>query len=110
MSTAHFPGPGPSSQAWSRLETVIERFEAAWERGQTPDVGDFLRAHDAERRALLGELAHVDLEWRWRSGRAVPVEDYFRRYPELEIDPTVALGLIVAEYELRRQREPDVSA
>jgi serine/threonine protein kinase/tetratricopeptide (TPR) repeat protein len=96
--------------AWGRLEQVVARFEDAWRRGERPAIDEYLRAEDVEPRQLVLELAHADLECRWKAGEAVRVETYFERYAQLAGDRTGALRLIEAEYQLRRRREPGLGA
>jgi tetratricopeptide (TPR) repeat protein len=92
---------------WNRLEPILELFERALCRGERPALEAFVPAlKPAERRALLAELAHAELEFRLKAAESARVEDYLTRYPELRSDPDVLLGLIRAEYRLRRQREP----
>ena len=57
---------GLSSEAWQHLEAILEDFENAWQRGERPCLDYFLaRAQgEAQRRALLIELVHEDLELR----------------------------------------------
>jgi serine/threonine protein kinase len=98
----------------ARLESIIERFENAWQaagsgdprRAQPPPMDEYLKADDVEPHKLVIELAHVDLECRLKAGEAARVEKYFERYPDLAGDRAAALGLIEAEYQLRRRREP----
>jgi serine/threonine protein kinase/tetratricopeptide (TPR) repeat protein len=89
-----------------KLEEIIERFENAWQQGQPPAMEEYLKAGDVEPRKLMIELAHVDLECRLKAGEAARVETYFERYGEIAGDRAAALGLIEAEYQLRRRREP----
>jgi serine/threonine protein kinase/tetratricopeptide (TPR) repeat protein len=91
---------------WGRLEQIVARFEEAWQRGERPAIDTYLEAEDVEPRQLVLELAHADLECRWKAGEAVGVETYFERYAELAGDRAGALRLIEAEYQLRRRREP----
>src|SRR5262245_35902430 len=99
--------PSLSREAWERLERVLERFEDAWERGEPPALEDYLAcAGEGERRALLIELVHEDLEYRLKGGEAARVETYLDRYPELRGERPVALDLIAGEYALRRRRDP----
>src|SRR5262245_22843836 len=91
-------------------EGRIRRFEEAWRQGAAPAIDDYLPPGGAGRLPVLLELAHVDLEFRLKSGDAARAEDYLRRYPELAGDRPAALGLIAAEYELRCRREPGLSA
>jgi hypothetical protein len=97
----------PAPEDWLPYEHLLRRFEQAWERGPRPVLDDYLPAGGP--RALLVELVHTDLEYRLKAGEAARVEDYWRRFPELEQNRTVALGLIEAEYELRWRREPDLT-
>src|SRR5262245_61510939 len=92
--------------SWGRLEKIVEQFEGAWQSGQKPAIDVYLQAADVEPRQLLVELAHADLECRLKAGEAVRIEAYFERYAELAADRGTALGLIVAEYNLRRRNEP----
>jgi serine/threonine protein kinase/predicted ATPase len=99
-----------NSPAWSDCERLIKAFEEAWRRGETPRLEDYLRADGAERQALLVELAHVDLEFRLKSGEGVRVETYLRTYPQLVARRRAVLDLIAAEYELRHRFQHAVSS
>jgi serine/threonine protein kinase len=111
-STSNKPVPLAPQEDWSRLEQIIERFEDAWQNGQRPALDEYLQAglgDGVESRRLLVELAHADLECRLKAGDPVQVETYFERYADLAADREAALGLIVAEYQLRRRRQPDLT-
>jgi formylglycine-generating enzyme required for sulfatase activity/serine/threonine protein kinase len=106
-SAGHGAGLDFGSEAWNRLEPILELFERALSRGERPALEAFVPAlQPAPRRALLAELVHADLEFRLKAAEPARVEDYLTRYPELGSDPDVLLGLIRAEYQVRRQREP----
>jgi hypothetical protein len=76
--------PSLPTEAWDRLERILERFEDAWRRGERPAIEDFVGGSAGEeRRALLAELVHADLHYRWQAGEAAAVEAYLERYPEL---------------------------
>jgi WD40 repeat protein len=96
--------PDPREDAG--FDDVIDRFEDAWQAGTPPALDDFLPAGDSGRRPLLVRLVHIDLERRLKAGEAARVEDYLARYPELTGGDGVVLGLLAAEYEQRRRREP----
>jgi tRNA A-37 threonylcarbamoyl transferase component Bud32 len=101
---------GLPAEAWERLEGILDRFEAAWQRGERPALEHFLAdAVPAERHALLVELAHEDLDYRLKAGEPARVESYLQRYPELAADPAAVVALIAAEYELRRRRDGEVT-
>jgi serine/threonine-protein kinase len=103
--TAQGPARDNATDAWGLLERLVERFEAAWQRGRRPDVEHYLReVRAADRPALLVELAHVDLEYRLKAGDGARAEDYLGRYPELRDDREAALGLIAAEHAFRLRR------
>jgi tetratricopeptide (TPR) repeat protein/predicted Ser/Thr protein kinase len=87
------------------LEEIVERFEQAWQEGRQPEVQDYLPPDNPLRATVLVELVYADLEHHLKSGGALRVEDYLRRFPELGADPGLVLDLIVREYELRQQRE-----
>jgi serine/threonine protein kinase/tetratricopeptide (TPR) repeat protein len=106
MSAAESNDRAFFESTWGRLEQIVARFEDAWQRGERPAIDEYLRAEDVEPRQLVLELAHADLECRWKAGEAVAVETYFERYAELAGDRAGALRLIETEYRLRRRREP----
>ena len=89
------------------LEAAIKRFVAAWRQGARPALDDYLSAGGRLRHLLLVELVHTDLELRLKAGEAARAEEYLGRYSELAGD--TAVELIVAEYALRRRREPGLS-
>jgi serine/threonine-protein kinase len=91
------------------LERTLERFVNAWQRGERPALEDYLAGFQAERRALLIELVHEDLECRLQAGEPARVESYTERFPELRGDRAVVLSLITAEYAIRGPREPNCS-
>jgi serine/threonine protein kinase len=99
-----------SGRSLDRAEAV-ERFEDAWERGEKPSISDYLcLGTDGERRELLLDLVHADLERKIDAGEPVRAEHYLAKYPELVRDQGAVLELAVAEYRLRRRREPGLAA
>ncbi len=87
----------------SGLESLVQRFEDAWQQGPPPALDDFLPPGNV---TALVELVHVDLERRLKAGEDRRVEYYRDRYPRLSDDPAILVDLIAAEYELRLRREP----
>jgi predicted ATPase/predicted Ser/Thr protein kinase len=98
-----------STPAWSDCERLIKAFEEAWRHDRAPGIEDYLRADGPERRALLVELVHVDLEFRLKTGEGVRVETYLGNYPQLAAYRETVLDLIAAEFELRRRYQGGVS-
>ena len=85
QSTPSGPASGLSTAAWQRRLNVLESFEQAFQRGERPNIENYLvgAQDDTERRGLLVDLVHADLELRMKAGEAVPAEVYLERYPEL---------------------------
>jgi tetratricopeptide (TPR) repeat protein/tRNA A-37 threonylcarbamoyl transferase component Bud32 len=100
------PIPPPPDGDWSALKDAVKRFEDAWRQGPRPAIDDYLPPGEPLRSRALYELVHIDLELRLKAGEAARVEEYLARYPGLAGDRDAALGLIAAEHELRRRREP----
>jgi tetratricopeptide (TPR) repeat protein len=92
--------PGKPDADWLRRERIIRRFEDAWRRGIRPEIDANVPVDYPDRRELLVELAHADMEFRIRAGEAACAQDYLTRYPELANNSTVRLGLITSEAEL----------
>jgi serine/threonine-protein kinase len=109
MAASPEPAVSSSTQAWERREEFIRRFEAAWQQGGRPAIEDYLPPTAADRHAVLVELVHAELEYRLQAGEPARVEDYLRRYPDLD-QPAVALDLIATEFARRRRRESGLSA
>jgi WD40 repeat protein/tRNA A-37 threonylcarbamoyl transferase component Bud32 len=69
-------------EAMLRLDAPCQRFEAAWQAGQRPDLEAYLgEVGEEDRPALLGELLVLELVYRHRAGEAPRAEDYLGRFP-----------------------------
>ncbi|HEY7314778.1 MAG TPA: WD40 repeat domain-containing protein [Gemmataceae bacterium] len=104
MSNTDRPKDPMPGEASDRMESVLAAFEDAWRRGERPNLADYLPTTEADRLPVLIELVHEDLEYRFKAGEFVRVEDYLRHYPDLAADSGAVVELIVAEWQLRRQR------
>jgi eukaryotic-like serine/threonine-protein kinase len=109
MSIAFKDATELTSAEWAAREQVVRRFEDAWRHGPRPALEDYLPADERDRRAVLVELVHTDLEYRLKDGEPARVEEYLDRFPELKGDPAAELELITAERDLRRRREPGLA-
>ena len=110
MPTESRPSQTPDAFRPSGLESIVRGFEAAYLRGEGPNIPNALVGLAEEARATaLVELVHAELELRLKEGEAARVEDYLDRYPELSGQTTVVLGLIDAEYRQRSRGEPLLS-
>lgn len=108
------------------LESVYDRFEAAWQSGEEPDIDEFAAElkDDSRRQQALHELVLIDLEYRWRraadsirsaQGSTPPkltlspfatngrpfLEDYVERWPEFGPLDQVPTSAIVHEFRAR---------
>jgi hypothetical protein len=109
MSHSHTHAESENTGDFSPYEAILERFKQAWEQGKRPAVADFWPAEGVDRVALLAELVRIDLAQRLNAGESARAEDYLQNYPELAADHGATLALIGAEFELRRQREPNLT-
>ena len=90
-----------SNTDWVRLERIADRFEEAWRRGERPAIDAYLPPPEAadDRRSVLIELVHAEIEFRLGHDEPARVEEYLRRYPVLAQDRAVVWELIAAESE-----------
>jgi formylglycine-generating enzyme required for sulfatase activity len=109
LPTTSPPPVATHPSASGTLEQIVAAFERAWRDGERPDIDAHLPTAEAVRRAVLLELIHTDLGFRLKGAEATRVESYLQRYPELASDQQTVLGLLSAEYALRRRTEPDLA-
>ncbi len=83
-------------------EEVLQRFEQAWNEGQTPRLEDHLPPGADERRLVLLELVLLDLEHRLRTSRPTSLEDYLERFRELA-GKEALVRLVALDYEMRHR-------
>src|SRR5439155_8321765 len=89
---------------WDRLESLIGRFERAWQEGESVDLRHFLPpVGDPLRLRALKELVLSEMEIRWRRGERAVVEEYLTRFPELNEKSTLHPSLLAAEYQVRQR-------
>src|SRR6266545_2336059 len=96
----------PLSSAMS-FEERLAAFHRALHAGLAPAPESFL-PDGPERREILIELVHAELEYRLKQGQAARVEDYLARYPELAGQPLASL--VEAELRLRARQDPALDA
>jgi hypothetical protein len=102
MSGVDLQTPSLSSDDRRRLGDWLAEFEREWEETRLAAWIVQLPAENAPLRlALLVGMVRIDLRRRWQQGQAVTVESYLGTYPELGTPDTVAVELILEEYEAR---------
>ena len=95
--TGEMPAP-------AALDDFVVAFESARARDETTDLEGFLPPPDhALYLSVLRELVCVDLEFGWGSGRPRSLDDYLRRYPALNADPTALRCVAREEFRQRHQ-------
>jgi serine/threonine protein kinase/WD40 repeat protein len=108
MSAANESAPGSAQKRREELEAVLDRFEEAWQQGQAPAIEPF-HAESPGNMFLLVELIKTDMEFRLKAGEEVRVESYLNQFTDVAKDDAAPLELIAREYDLRRQKEPDLN-
>jgi serine/threonine protein kinase len=108
MSGVDLQAPSLSEDDRQRLHAWLSEFEREWDETRLAVRAAQLPPMDRPLRlALLVGMARIDLRRRWRQGRPITVENYLGAYPELGTPDTVAVELILEEYEARcQQGEP----
>jgi hypothetical protein len=102
--------PDESTNTYQPLEQIVKRFDDAWRQGPRPAIADFWPVEGVDATALLSELVCIDLAQRLKAGEAARVDNYLTTYPELAADHQAATAVIVAEYKLRHEQEPSLTA
>ena len=64
-----------------RLDDACQRFEAAWQAGDPPDLAAYLRDF-GDPTPVLQELLYLDLDYRNRRGEAADEKTYVVRFPQ----------------------------
>ncbi|OAI41667.1 hypothetical protein AYO40_02725 [Planctomycetaceae bacterium SCGC AG-212-D15] len=101
--TAHAHLASLSDEQRRRLETLLMEFEKNWDEQALGKHLKKVPASDPLRRPAVLEMVKIDLERRWKAGRKVAIDGYFKPLPELGTPETVPVDLILAEYQVRRQ-------
>ncbi len=100
-----------SSSLSANMESILDRFDDAWNGPMSPCIEDYLAEAAPDRRLpLLIELVRIDLERRLAAGERARLEEtYQRRFPELFAEPPAIVTLVKHEYAVRRRNEPDLT-
>jgi hypothetical protein len=81
-----------SSSGRQRLDQVYNLFEAAWNAGGRPRLGDYLKGGPADKAYLFRELLALELALRRRDGEAILADEYLRQFPEYAEQINAAFG------------------
>ena len=109
------PLPAPADRTetnaprWRDVESILDQFDAAWDRGEAPDIDVFLGNRESNGKSLLLELILIELEYRIKRGESARVEEYLTRFPGLAGDRSRTIELIEAEYRLRNRHDENLT-
>ena len=72
-------------QSHNEIDELCDEFESAWQRGQHPNISEFLdRINSDLWPALFLELVRLDMEYRSTLGESPTVKEYANRFPQFE--------------------------
>src|SRR5437763_16105890 len=101
MAESADPFKDLDTRRWDHLEDLASRLEEAWKAGAPVALAANLPPPDDPlRKVALVELIKVDMECRWRHGKAVGLDHYLDKFDELRPKRTLAAELIYEEYRL----------
>ncbi|MDA0836020.1 MAG: serine/threonine-protein kinase [Planctomycetota bacterium] len=93
-----------------QLDEIVKTYKSACGSGSYPNIDRYVPADKSLHLAVLVELIRVDLEFRLKAGESVSVDDYLRRYSELEHQHQIITQLNAAENQIRRQLPTNVAS
>lgn len=100
------PDDALSLKQLEAIDSLVNRFEDAWDSGTPPEIsavlGEMSDADRSLRRRVLIDLIAIDLAKRWNR-TADKVEDYLAFWPELGTVDDVPVEIVVEEYQVRRR-------
>jgi WD40 repeat protein/serine/threonine protein kinase len=72
-----------SPDAQKRVERICREFEAAWKRGERPQIEEYLgEAGGTERTEILRQLMLLEIDYRSRKGELLAPSEYTPRFPD----------------------------
>ena len=87
---------------WESVQDLVTRFEDACQGAEIAKLEQFLLPEGNPMRVLaLNELIKSDLEIRWSRRKRILLEDYLKRFRELEAQPKYWPKLLYEEYRVR---------
>ncbi|MEJ7592404.1 MAG: serine/threonine-protein kinase [Planctomycetaceae bacterium] len=84
---ASYDEPTRSIQLSSQneIDQLCDEFEALWQRGEHPDISEFLQRTSSDLwPTLFVELVRLDMEYRSTLGESPTLKDYAGRFPQFE--------------------------
>jgi eukaryotic-like serine/threonine-protein kinase len=71
---------------WKGIQEVVRSFRQAWRRGERPAIEAYLPDESSDRKPLLLELVHEEMELRVEAGEAIGITPYLEGFRELAED------------------------
>ncbi|HEV3145831.1 MAG TPA: protein kinase [Gemmataceae bacterium] len=81
----------------------LARFEEGWHEQKLKEFLRSLPPESSLRQPLLVAMVQRDLTHHWQKGREITVEQYLQQFPELGGVDEIAIELIAAEYNARKE-------
>jgi serine/threonine protein kinase len=106
MSSKRCSAPELNHLAWQAVQERVRSFRQALGRGERPEIENYAPAGDINRKVLLVELLHEEMEVRTKAGEPFSLGSYLTRFTDLADDPDALRELLAAESELRRRSAP----
>jgi tetratricopeptide (TPR) repeat protein/tRNA A-37 threonylcarbamoyl transferase component Bud32 len=103
MTIAKEPVSELNSVDWENVQTIVQAFREALDRGEQPAILNFVPLRAAHRASVLAELVHEEMEFHIKANSPFQLEPYLARFPELEADPQAVAELVAAERSLRKR-------
>ena len=98
------------SDSQAACERIIERLEDAWQAGQRPALEDYLPGGSVRASGAAPGVGPRRSGAAAEGGRGGPRRGLPAQLPRAGRRPRGVLGLVAAEFRLRRRREPDLAA
>jgi len=96
--------PGEEEGLHERIARLLQSLEKAGSRSESVELSGFLPGLTHPQWLIaLQEMVKAHLEFHWKCGRPVRLEDYLVKYPDLGTAATVPPELIAVEYRIRRR-------
>lgn len=86
----------------SALELKIQQIENGWKSNIPPDLVTILSDVEPDQTVYVtAECIKVDMEYRWRRGTAILIEEYLKKWPDLLNDQSTVTELLESEIATR---------
>ena len=75
--------PDPFNRALV-IDEICDRFEEAWQRGETPSIDSSLQCDSSIRDEVFVHILAIDRDYRSKSGRSLSQSEYLSKFPDFQ--------------------------